>query len=318
MRVVAFIVFVAGVAMPAELDAAPRPEASADATFREGRRLVKLGRYAEACPWFERSYALEPVMGTLLNRADCYEKLGRTASAWLDFVVVSRRDTSAARAGEARRRAAALEPQLARIVVAAADAPPDLRIMRDGADVAAAPGSAVPVDPGRHLVAAASGDKSWSAEVEAVAGRTVTVEVPPFWLPPPKRATPPAVAAAPPAPALPSVARVEDAPSPRRTAALVVGGVGASAVLAGAVFGVLARSSWDDSRANCHDPGNVCSPLGIDQVHEAQSRAAVSTILVGAGVAALGTAAVLWLLPQRDVTISVAPGSGSVGWTRRF
>ena len=60
-------------------------KAASVALFNEGRRLVGLGKLAEACPKFEASFSLVPGIGTQLNLADCYQQLGRTASAWATF-----------------------------------------------------------------------------------------------------------------------------------------------------------------------------------------------------------------------------------------
>ncbi len=50
--------------------------------FDQGRALVKDGNYAAACPKLEESQKIDSGVGTLFNLADCYEHLGRFASAW--------------------------------------------------------------------------------------------------------------------------------------------------------------------------------------------------------------------------------------------
>src|SRR5262245_32588034 len=63
--------------------------AGARALFAEGRALMDKDRYEEACPKFEESLRLDPGMGTQFNLAHCWEKLGRTASAWALFLDVA-------------------------------------------------------------------------------------------------------------------------------------------------------------------------------------------------------------------------------------
>ena len=59
----------------------PMPPVEAEQLFREGREAMKRADYALACPSFERSLALDPALGTLLNLAVCEEKRGRLGQA---------------------------------------------------------------------------------------------------------------------------------------------------------------------------------------------------------------------------------------------
>src|SRR5262245_57161497 len=63
----------------------PDVEARAAALFEEGRALFKEERFAEACPKLEESQRLSPSGGTLLNVAACHERLGKVATAWVEF-----------------------------------------------------------------------------------------------------------------------------------------------------------------------------------------------------------------------------------------
>jgi hypothetical protein len=88
---------------------------SAEALFDEGRKLMAAGKFADACPKFEASQELDPGVGTMLNLADCYEKTGRTASAWAEFrETVSAAHNAGSRDREeiARGRANDLEQKL--------------------------------------------------------------------------------------------------------------------------------------------------------------------------------------------------------------
>src|SRR5262245_41405440 len=63
----------------------PQAQAAARALFNEARDLLKSGRYGEACAKLEGAKGLYTSAGILLNLGDCYEKIGRTASAWTEF-----------------------------------------------------------------------------------------------------------------------------------------------------------------------------------------------------------------------------------------
>ena len=72
-------------AAPAAADPSPVDKATAQALFDDGKRLLKEKSYAEACPKLAESMRLDPALGTKLHLADCYEKNGQTASAWVLF-----------------------------------------------------------------------------------------------------------------------------------------------------------------------------------------------------------------------------------------
>ncbi|MEJ7735736.1 MAG: hypothetical protein WKG00_41925, partial [Polyangiaceae bacterium] len=72
----------AGALVLMSLSSAARADdrASAQALFDAGKLLVADGKYAEACPKFEASFTLDRTLGTLLNLADCHEKVGKVAT----------------------------------------------------------------------------------------------------------------------------------------------------------------------------------------------------------------------------------------------
>src|SRR5258708_7761282 len=63
----------------------PPDEARADTLFTAAKQLRDGGQVADACPMFAESKRLAPAVGVTLYLADCYERLGRTASAWGQF-----------------------------------------------------------------------------------------------------------------------------------------------------------------------------------------------------------------------------------------
>ncbi len=158
-------------------------EASPEATqlFRDGKELMKLGKFDEACDRFERSARLERKVGTLLNLADCYEQRGKLASAWATFddAAVLARQTSDPRGVEATRRAALLKPALPYLTLVIDTSIPTQTIRRNGATIDPATWNIeIAVDPDTYLLeASAPGFASWSVRQPIRAGDHVRVVV---------------------------------------------------------------------------------------------------------------------------------------------
>ncbi|MFT3765796.1 MAG: hypothetical protein QM820_09795 [Minicystis sp.] len=289
----------AAVATPAWADSA-EDRAAADTLFKEGRALVKQGRHAEGCAKLAASQKLDPATGTLLALGDCYELDGRTASAWGTFneaAVSARKAGDTRRADEAQRRAGLLEPKLSKLVVeVAADGRiPGLEVKRNGKVVdAAVLGTAVPVDPGEQtLEATAPGRKAWKTTLPIASKPGVTV------------AKIPALAAEDPAPPRPpDQPPVEPSSgwSTQRTVGLAVGGVGVVGVVVGAVFGALTLAKVKDIDDNKYcssaDPP-VCSQVGLNKQHEANTFANVSNVGLAVGGAALVAGVVVFVTAPR-------------------
>lgn len=159
----------------------------AEALFNNAKALMEKGRHAEACPALEKVREIQPGIGLTYSLADCYEHIGRTASAWAGF-----RDAAAAadiegqqdRAQVARGRAAALVPKLSllRITVSAdAAAVSNLQVLREGVAVDRLLWSkSVPVDPGTYVISAtAPGREPWSTSVVVnKPGAVVAIDIP--------------------------------------------------------------------------------------------------------------------------------------------
>jgi hypothetical protein len=48
------------------------------------------GNYADACPAYEQAFRLDPTVNGAFNLAECHEALGRTATAYLDWLEAAR------------------------------------------------------------------------------------------------------------------------------------------------------------------------------------------------------------------------------------
>jgi hypothetical protein len=180
LALVASLALVA-VPVPARADDA----AVAEALYQEGRRLMEEGNYQAACMKLEESQRLDPGTGTLWHLARCYEKTGRTASAWAKYreaAYEARKHHEPAKVQAAIEAANRLEEQLSRLTV---EVPAESRIKglvvtRDGAEVGpGAWGTPMPVDRGHHLLRVnAPGHYPWEKSVEIGDEKLITVRVP--------------------------------------------------------------------------------------------------------------------------------------------
>jgi serine/threonine-protein kinase len=298
--------------------------AAAEALFAEGRRLVNAGDFANACPKFADSERLDPSVATLLNLGACYEKAGRTASAWATF----RAAISAAQAAKrddylsiAQKRATALEPTLSRVVISEKDTTVQgIEIKRDGVVVTQAEwGVPIPVDPGAHLVeASAPSKKPWQTTLTIAAGAApTTVEIPALEdAPAPPPAPTPVAPVAPtpmdnPTPATEEPAHDTGKGSSQRTAGVVVGVVGIVGLGVGTAFVFSAKSSYDDSLTHCPTTKNVCDATGVSERDSARTSGNFATAAYGIGAAALATGLVLWFTaPSSHARVGVVPAPG--------
>jgi len=288
-------------------------KAAAEALFSEARQLMAAGRYADAIPKLQASQRLDPGAGTLLNLAECYERTGKTASAWAEYrevVSMSRSSGSTEREELAQEKAGALESKLSRLSISVVQGGQvaGLKVTRDGEGVDTAEfGVPIPVDPGPHVVqASAPGKQTWSMRVEVGAEPTTArVEVPLL-----VDGTGASESAA---PGTDSGAKPKSSGSTQRTLALVVGGVGVVGVGLGAVFGLQASSSWDDARSACKNFPYDCGAEGVESADNAESQAMISTIGFVAGGVCLAGAAVLWFTAgsgeEKSVALGIGPGS---------
>src|SRR5882672_9354066 len=71
---------------PAQVQAHNEELARADSLFNAAKALLDSGQYVDACAKFAESKRLAPGLGVTLYLADCYERIGRTASAWTEFL----------------------------------------------------------------------------------------------------------------------------------------------------------------------------------------------------------------------------------------
>ena len=290
--------------------------ALAEALFDQGVKMMGEERYAEACPKLAESLRLDVGIGTMLWLADCYGKVGKTASAWAQFreAAWTAEKQNDARVKLARQRASELEPQLSKIVVIVPRPVDGLEVLRDGGVLrSVAWGTEVPVDPGEHtVVVSAPKKKTWQTTVVLLASqRLLAVTVPAL-----EDLVPVLVPAPAPAPVVDApVSKPAVRPSAlgaQRVAGLVVAGTGLLALGVGSFYGLRAKSKLDDSSAHCTN--NVCDPAGGEARSEARSSATVSTVSFVVGITALAGGGLLYFLaPSRRLAVTPVVGTSSVG-----
>lgn len=293
--------------------------AAAEVLFEEAKRLVAQGDYAHACPKLEESQKLDPGVGTLYRLGDCYEHVGRTASAWAAFREVAASTKSAgqqARAEDARKRAEALERSLARCEIkVAAPETPGLVVKRGGAEIGRGQWNvALPVDPGELVVqASAPGRRPYSVTAAAVAQSVTRIEVPALEVQP-EPATAPSTGAVG-APLPPPAQDREDPGATQRTVGFALGAAGVVGLGLGSVFGLVSMSKKGDADGHC-DAANTCDDEGLGLRRDAISTGNVSTIAFIAGGVLVAGGAALWLTaPKRPggMRAAIVPRGAGLG-----
>jgi hypothetical protein len=246
--------------------------ARADALFRQAQSLLDAGKVEAACSKFEASEAAENGLGTLLHLGDCYERVGRSASAWHAFLeaeAVAHAKKDVERERVATDRVAALEPKLTRVVFVV---PPTSRVpgltvqLGDNTIPAASWGAIIPVDAGvQHVSASAKGHRPWSLDLNVARGdsREYRINVPTL-SPIPEPNT--------------------DRRSIFRSAGIVTSGVGVAGIGAGAVFSALSHNA--DDASTCARGVIQCTPSRSTRA--GYSDAAAVSFAVGGTLLATG------------------------------
>jgi hypothetical protein len=277
----------------------------ARALFDEGRRFMAAGNVEEACGKFAASLRLDAKCGTLLNLAVCHEAQGKTATAWVEFkegAIWARMDRRPDREKLAEERIAALEPKLSRLTVTlalGADVP-GLELHLDGTEVDRAMlGTAVPIDPGDHVVRArAAGKKTREVRVSVGAANDAKLVL----VAPLERDDSPSASVRP-APLLPRASAQVPVRSPsedrgvarttdRRLVGYAVGTGGLVAVGVGAYFGLSAKRRYDEASSE-HCVAGSCDDTAVVLSRDAYRMAWISTVWTGVGLGAVGVGAYL-------------------------
>jgi len=283
--------------------------AAAEQLFNEARTLFDKGDHASACPRFEASYKLDAALGTLLNIATCYEKLGRLASAWgryREVIALATKVGDTPRLTIARERADAIEPTLPKLTIRARSSIAGMVVTRDDIPVdPAVRGVGIYVDSGAHTITAtAVGRKPFSTKVE-VKGSDAKVVLPDLVIDPDYKG---------PAPRATTIRLEQDVIDPGRTRRIVglsLGGVGIATLVAGFGFGAVARATYDTAFEDelCDRTTLECTPKGQERTDRARSQSLVANIATIGGAAMIAGGVFIYLTAPSPGRIAITPGS---------
>jgi hypothetical protein len=291
-------------ALPATARADP---ATAEALFREGRRLLEEGNYAAACPKLAESQSQDPASGTLINLALCYEKQGRLASAWAQYqlaAALARQDGRPDRVEAAEKQLSRLDSTVPRVVLHSVRPEPGMLVTLGNVRVGVAGfESRIPLDPGTYeVVVSAPGHVDYRTRITVVESETRTLEIPALAPAPAPPATAPVVDAprAPPRKPPPSPTSSPATASSRKSvpvAGYILAGAGAAGLGVGAFFGIRSLSAYSEAERLCPTHRN-CSEESRRARDSAESRAWISNVALGTGI--LASASGAWLIFSHD------------------
>jgi tetratricopeptide (TPR) repeat protein len=289
-------------------------EQEAQQLFVAGREAMKKGELVVAAEKFQRSLALRPTPGTLVNLASAEEQMGRLVKALEHFEAAlkllpeadERRPVAAEGADRVRPRIPTLR------IDRAAGAPADMTIRLDGVPLAASSlGAYQRMDPGTYVVSTSTPgreDRRYEVKLNESNNTTVAVE------PGPELAKPQPVPMQPPAGRLTAV----------QAAGIGALGVGVTGLGVGAVTGVLAIVQKGNAASACPDAAQCNSRTGLDAAASGKALASVSTasFVVGLAGAAAGVALVVAgrdkAAPSAAVAAWALPGGTGLGVRGRF
>ncbi len=268
---------------------------TAEILFQQGVELVGSGQYATACQKFEGSLELDVAVGTMLRLADCYDRIGKTASAWGLFeqvMAISEASGDVKRNRIAEARANDVKERLSRIRL---DVPKELAALKveivvGGAEIPRATWTTpFPIDPGVvAIVARAPGYTPWQGEIMILEGPSLQhVSVPKLARrPEPKLIDGPA----------PRGALQERDTAESRVWPYVLAGAGLAGLGVGAYLTLRARDLDRQSRTSCRaEDARLCTSEGVALRREAIDLANGATVSALGGLLALGAGAA-WLL----------------------
>lgn len=251
--------------------------------LKKGYELAQENKCDEAIPHLAESLRLDPKAITLINLAQCEEKVGKLSDAlghWVDARARAQTENNADIQIEAEKRAKALEARLPHLtIVLAKNAPQGTEVSRDGVVLGSISlGQSASVSPGKHEILVKSpGRKDARTEISLAEAETKTVNVDVGEVDPNASTKP-----VPPP-------DTKDTGAGGGTSPLVYVGFGTAVVglTVGTITGLVALGAASKAKDAC--PNTACpSQSNIDDVESGRTMGTVSTIgfaVMGVGIA---------------------------------
>ena len=267
---------------------------SADALFKQGKKLAEAHDYAGACEKFETSERLEPAAGTEMNLGRCHDELGHSASAWSWYqkaLASAKKADDDLRVADAKQHVAELEKRLVHLTV---QVPSESRVeglvvkLNERELERGEWNQELPVDPDTYtLTARAPNRKPWSDSI-TVKSKDKEIEVPKL-----ERAR---------ARKRDHTPEADEPGNRNRGLVIALGASGAGAVAIATGFAIYSQSAANQADTLC--PMTLCKDAhAVDLNHNARTTGWIANIgwLLGAG--SLAGAGVAWYLGR----VTVAP-----------
>jgi len=307
-------------------------ERQAQEKFQQGLDQMRARNFEQACALLEQSLALNKDITTQFRLGECYEMIGRTASAWRQFDEVAQLAELAelrAKRRLAAEKATAIATKLMKVrldLAVEAQRIVGLTVTLDGEPYPESRwGFPFRLDPGSHRFAAsAPGYRDWQQEFRITQeGKTKVITLPAL-----QPAEPGSEQAEP-----EEESEEPDAPAPEGEGSLLgpvglgIAGAGVVALVIGVGVGVAGKSRFDDAVASssCDEARGVCNQDGLDEQDSALLMGDVATALVIVGGVATMTGLVLGIVAltgsgdepadTATLSLSVKPGALSLEGT---
>lgn len=282
-------ILAAALALPIPRAALAQPldiRAQAEERFKQGIEARDKKDYQSALKLFRASHGLEPGRGKLFNIAMCEEQLGLFGSAFKHFQEVQGQlPAGDDRVPVVKQHLDAVRPQVPYLKIQRApSAPAGTAVTLDGEPLAPATlGVEMPIDPGKHVVAATApgaSEKRYELTVTGPEHRTLEVMPQVAML---ERPTPPEQPSGP----------APDAPAPRSpawTLGVVTLGVGGASLVAGAGTGGAAMAKRASTVKLCPKGPAMC-PASVQpdiDTYNLLGTVSTATFVIGGALAATG------------------------------